>query len=309
MIQLTYDPELVEETVLQAERAMPPLEARAFRRERNRLYRIADPERREAAFRSLHLGWFTRIGFHESIGTVVAACEDVARRLDEGRVLRAVARNDEGADLVDHVAAGAVDERPILVLRLRPATVLDPDRVRALLHHELMHVADMLDPAFGYARSLPSSADGPSGDNIQRDRYRVLWDVTIDGRRARRGPTDARLRDARREEFAATFAMLGDEGPHAFDDWFDRIEPTHAALVAFAQAPNGEGSTNPADAGRCPLCHFPVAALDPHPGRLSAAGQAMIRADYPAWRPGQGLCAQCLDLYEARHEETADVRG
>ena len=309
MIRLTYDPELVEETVLQAERAMPLLEARAFRRERNRLYRIADPERREAAFRSLHLGWFTRIGCHESIGTVVAACEDVAGRLDEGRVLRAVARHDEGADLVDHVATGAVDERPILVLRLRPATVLDPDRVRALLHHDLMHVADMLDPAFGYARSLPSSADGPSGDNIQRDRYRVLWDVTIDGRRARRGLADPRLRDARREEFAATFAMLGDEGPHAFDDWFDRIEPTHAALVAFAQAPNGEGSTNPADAGRCPLCHFPVAALDPRPGRLSAAGQAMIRADYPAWRPGQGLCAQCLDLYEARHEETADVRG
>ena len=82
-----------------------------------------------------------------------------------------------------------------------------------------------------------------------------------------------------------------------------------AVPVAFAQAPNGVGSTNPADSGRCPLCHFPVAALDPRPGRLSAAAQAIIRDEYPAWRPDQGLCAQCLDLYEARHEAIADVRG
>lgn len=309
MIRLTYDPELVEETVLLAERAMPPLEARAFRRERNRLYGIADPEPRDAAFRSLHLGWFTRIGLHESIGTAVAACEDVAHRLDEGRVLRAVARNEEGADLVDHVAAGAVDERPILVLRLRPATLLDPDRVRALLDHELMHVADMLDPAFGYRRSLPSSDDGPSGDNIQRDRYRVLWDVTIDGRLARAGRADQpdASRDARWREFAATFSMLGDECRRAFETWFNHRHPAHAELVAFALAPTGSETTR--NSGRCPLCRFPVASLDPRPDRLSPATSAAIGERHPSWDIAQGLCSQCLDLYEARYGETSQHAG
>lgn len=302
MIRLTYDPELVEETVLLAERAMPPLEARAFRRERNRLYGIADPEARDAAFRSLHLEWFTRIGLHESIGTAVAAREAVTQRLDEGRVLRAVARNEEGADLVDHVAAGAVDERPILVLRLRPATLLDPDRVRALLHHELMHVADMLDPVFGYQRALPASDDGPSRDNIQRDRYRVLWDVTIDGRLARAGG-DSRhpTREVRWQEFAATFSMLGDDCRRAFDEWFDNGHPTHAALAAFAMAPAGSEQTG--DSGRCPLCRFPVAVLDPRPERLSAATIAAIRGQHPSWEIDQGLCPQCLDLYEGRYGE------
>ncbi|OFW16918.1 MAG: hypothetical protein A3F69_05370 [Acidobacteria bacterium RIFCSPLOWO2_12_FULL_66_10] len=305
MIRLSYDPELVEEAVMLAESAMPPEEAGAFRRERDRLYGIVEPQQREAAFRSLHLGWFTRIGLHESIGTVVAAREDLAQRLDEGRVLRAVARNEEGADLVDHVAASAVEDRPILVLRLRPATVLDPDRVRALLHHELTHVADMLDPAFGYERSLPSSDDGPSGDNIQRDRYRVLWDVTIDGRLARslRADQPGASRDARWREFAATFSMLGDACRSAFNAWFDCAHPTHAELVAFALAPAGSETTR--NSGRCPLCRFPVASLDPRPDRLSPATVTAIGEHHPSWDVAQGLCSQCLDLYEARYGETS----
>ena len=203
-----------------------------------------------------------------------------------------------------------------------------PTPTRALLRHELTHVGDMLDPAFGYERALPPSDVGPSGDNILRDRYRVLWDVTIDGRLARAshdrcsvrlpfggpqgrqpdraGHADA-TRTARWQEFTATFPMLGDRSGAAFDDWFDRIRPTHAALAAFAQAPNGAGSTNPADSGRCPLCRFPVASLDRQPGRLSADAVAAIRRDYPIWSIEQGLCSQCLDLYEARQAEAVDV--
>ena len=140
-----------------------------------------------------------------------------------------------------------------------------------------------------------------------RDRYRVLWDVTIDGRLARAGLGSDRVRGARWQEFMETFSMLGDRGRDLFDDWFDRIRPTHAALVAFARAPNGTGSTNPDDSGRCPLCRFPVAALDRQPERLSVGGVAAIRDDYPTWSIEQGLCSQCLDLYEARHEEAVDV--
>jgi hypothetical protein len=311
MSAITYAPDLVEEAVLLAERTLHRTDARAFRRERDRLYDVADADRREAEFRAFHMRWFVRLGLHRLIEESVVPRAEILRRVAMCRVSRALARRDECADLIDPspAIAGRGDARPTLALRVRPSALLDRAWLATFLEHELMHVADMLDPAFGYDRRLPPSDDGPSRDTILRDRYRVLWDVTIDGRLARRGRGGAGAREMRRQEFARTFAMLGDEGPRLFDDWFDRIEPTHASLVAFARAPNGVGSISSADSGRCPLCHFPVVAFDPSPGRPSPATQAIIRADYPAWRREQGLCAQCLDLYEARHEETTHVRG
>ena len=309
MSAIFYAPDLVEEAVLLAERTLPAPDARTFRRDRDRLYGLPDADRREADFRALHLKWFARLGLHQVIEQTVASRVDILDHVTGCRVSRALTQRDEGADLVDPspAIARAGDVIPALALRLRPPALLDPAALATFLAHELTHVADMLDPAFTYERALPPSDDGPSGDNILRDRYRVLWDVTIDGRLARSGVADPRARDIRRREFATTFAMLGDDGPRVFDDWFDRIQPTHPALVAFAQEPNGHASTNPADSGRCSLCRFPVAALDGHAERLSAAAQAILRADFPAWRPEQGLCAQCLDLYEARYDETADV--
>jgi hypothetical protein len=167
-----------------------------------------------------------------------------------------------------------------------------------------VHVADMLDPAFGYERALPASGDGPSADNILRDRYRVLWDVTIDGRLARGERGSDRGRSQRWEEFAATFPMLGETCRGEFERWFRESNPTHAGLVAFATAPGGPAS-GPRP-GRCPLCRFPVASLDPRTERLPDRVVAGIRANHPQWRTAHGLCPQCLDLYEARyaHAET-----
>jgi hypothetical protein len=306
---IVYAPDLVEEAVLLAERALDTPDAQAFRCRRNVLYEVADARRREAEFRALHMQWFARLGLHRAIDEAMAGCAAIFDGVSGCRVSRAIVRRDEGADLVDPspALARAGDQRPTLALRLRPAALLDPEALSAFLAHELVHVRDMLDPAFGYERTLPVSDDGPSADNILRDRYRVLWDVTIDGRLARRGRADERVRHARWLEFAATFTTLDAEGPRVFADWFDRVEPTHHAIVAFAQAPAGSGIANAPDGRRCPLCHFPVAALDRHPERLSAEAQALIRADYPAWQPGLGLCPQCLDLYEARHAQTVHV--
>lgn len=309
MSTIVYAPDLVEEAVLLAEGTLDPADAQAFRRERDLLYNQNDPDKREADFRAFHMRWFARLGLHRVIENIVAPRADILACVAGCRVSRALIRRDEGADLLDPSPAIArVDGRPTLALRLRPPALLDPAALSAFLAHELMHVSDMLDAAFGYERALPPSDDGPSSDNILRDRYRVLWDVTIDGRLTRRGLADPRAREVRRQEFAATFAMLGDNGPIVFDDWFDRVEPTHHALVAFAQAPNGVGSTSPTASGRCPLCHFPVSKLDARPEGLSAAAQAIVCDEYPAWSPDQGLCAQCLDLYEARHEALAHVR-
>jgi hypothetical protein len=211
-----------------------------------------------------------------------------------------VRQQDEGADLFDRaVQASDADRLPLLVITLRPALLLDRPSLSRLLGHELMHISDMLDPAFGYRRALPSSDDGPSADNIVRDRYRVLWDVTIDGRIARAGFPIHEMRMLRSREMEKAFPMLGTTATELFEEWFDRVVPTHARLVEFAMHPPAAGRS--AHAGRCPLCRFPVASLDRTPERLSADARQHIEREHPGWHIDQGLCAQCLDLYEAQH--------
>jgi hypothetical protein len=309
MSEIVFAPDLVEEAVLLAERTMPPREARTFRRERDRVYDLPDPDRREAGFRSLHLRWFARLRLHEVVGRTLEACPGLMDAVSGCRVSRAFSSRDEGADLIAPAATAppAGDARPELALRLRPSLLLDDVVLRACLRHELMHVTDMLDPGFGYERTLPASAGGPGADHIMRDRYRVAWDVSIDGRLTRAGYGDERLRAHRAREFADTFRMLGALGQSVFDHWFDRVRPTHARLVALARSPNGfEGITG--DSGQCPLCRLPAAALAPDPGRMPPAVQALIRARHPGWGVEHGLCAQCRDLYEARHEDTVRTR-
>jgi hypothetical protein len=134
-----------------------------------------------------------------------------------------------------------------------------------------------------------------------RHRYRVLWDTTIDGRLLNRGVVGPEVQELRHKEFAAAFQMLGDETDRSFSRWFFDATPAHEDLVAFICDPRGcgnDGSTR--FTGRCPICRFPTATLDPHPERLTEAARTELRADHPAWILDQGLCAQCADLYNAR---------
>ena len=122
MIHLTYAPELIEEAVLMAERNAPSEALRAFRRERNRVYEIADADQREAGFRSLHQKWFLRLGLHLIVEEIVGERVDVAVRVADGRVLPAMTRSEEGADLIDQVMPGSADRRPLLVLQIGRAS-------------------------------------------------------------------------------------------------------------------------------------------------------------------------------------------
>jgi hypothetical protein len=298
MIALSIAPDLMEESVLLAERGAERETARAFRRERDRIYDVRDPESRDAQFQALTRRWFARFGLQTRVEAAVNESAGFAGQLCSGRIVRAITRADEGADLVDPVFRASAG--PLLVLRLRPESLLDQHTLHALLRHELMHVADMLNPAFGYDRALPASDGGPSADNILRDRYRVVWDATIDGRLARAGFGSPAIRDTRAREFASAFAMLGDDGRSAFETWWVADCPTHPAMVAFAVEPAH------AAAGRCPVCRFPVASLDERGGVIAAPIVAAIRDENPSWRVEQGLCPQCLDLYEARYGTASD---
>ncbi len=305
---VSYDAWLIEEAVFKATRGLPAEDRRAYDRPRVRVYEISDPDERETQFRRLNEEWFRRLGLHKTLERAVLERPGLAARLATCLVIPAASRKEELADLWDASGrqgseAGGAWSGPCdgaLVIRLRPESFLNADELLGFLRHELMHVADMLDPAFQYEPDLPASHAGPSHDNILRDRYRVLWDATIDGRLCRAGLLTARTREIRLLEFARTFPNLGPQTEEEFSRWFEDPCPNHHEMIAFVLAPGPAGTPSRQRDARCPLCLFPVAELDADPERLSAAARREIQIHHPDWCIEDGLCSQCADLYEAR---------
>jgi hypothetical protein len=181
--------------------------------------------------------------------------------------------------------------------------LLKPEILTPFLRHELLHITDMLDPIFAYEPTLPATEGGPTYDTLITNRYRVLWDVTIDGRMARRGWCDRSIRDRDFRDFLAAFPMLGDGGNEIFQSFFDAAQPRHSELAAFAfnpRAATGHHVGEIAAGTHCSLCRFPSHAFEPAPESLPGEIVKAIQEDFPNWTPSRGLCLQCADLYRAR---------
>jgi hypothetical protein len=294
---IRYDARLVEQIVLGAIAGRQAVQRR-FHAERNRLYGAADPQERESGFEALHRRWFVRLDAGEPVQETLAERPALARATRGVWVGPVASRARQMADLT-------LDESPpLLVLWLRPEPFLDPDGLRGFLRHELLHLTDMLDPHFGYDRRLPPSEAGPAYDNLLRERYRAVWDATIDGRLVREGLLHPAARKRRLADFAAAFNALGLRLDDEFARWFDQPAPRHQEILAFARAPFGSDARRQVSgepfSGRCPVCHFPAWSAYPHVQRLKPEVLRTIERAHPSWQPEQGVCVQCAGLYEAR---------
>ncbi len=283
-----FDPRLVEAAVLAAVTRRGG--EGEFHAERDGLYQIVEPEPREAAFAALHARWFERLALDRPFRETLAEWPAIAARCGRWLVTRARGGRDEAADLL--VAPSAP---PTLLVRVSPETVAAGARLRLLLRRELLHVADMLDPRFGYGPSLPEGVAPGARESVVRGNYRVLWDAYVDGRLVRLGSVPASVRVARLAEFVSAFPYLGERAEAAFERFFGAREVTHAALLAFAA-----GGPAGAPLPRCRLCELPTRDFTPAPETLPAQVLAAIARDFPSWRPGDGLCGRCAELYASR---------
>ncbi|MFQ5599126.1 MAG: hypothetical protein ACE5G2_01080 [Candidatus Krumholzibacteriia bacterium] len=291
-LPIEYAPGLVEDVVLRALDGHR-LEGE-FRGGRDRIYDEQNAELRERAFGQLHATWFRRLRLDAPLVRALGEQPSIARFTRVCRVVAARTRRQEGAELFVNPPPSAPDARSsrAVLIRLRPTTFLDEQGMLFLLRHEFMHISDMLDPVFGYRPSLSRSDAGAVSDALVCERYRVLWDTTIEGRLQRRGWADAEVRQRSMDDFRAAFPMRREDAERAFATWFDTPDHTHADLVAFAENP-GLGCV------RCSLCGAPT--RDP----VQASGLAQqvveqIQEDCAGWRPQAGVCRQCADLYSSR---------
>jgi hypothetical protein len=305
-MRLRYDEDFVEEAVLLCatgrRKGVSSLQIARFNRERERLYAILDPDERNTAFFALHLEWFREWGLERSLAHAVSEFPVLRESLGILAFRKSRGKNDDGTELYVNEAG----ERSG-VLAMRPERLSREAELGCFLRHELGHLHDMVDSAFGYEPELPGSGPSVNQQRLARERYRLLWDVTIDGRLSRGGRNTIATRDERRSEFGAAFAFWSEARQvEVFQSLWNHAAPTHQMLVSLVCDSRRLQTTGPGPGAPCPLCGFPTfvwAAAE----ALAEQTTNAIRTEFPQWTPDQGVCARCATIYRVNRPQVPAV--
>jgi hypothetical protein len=289
-----YHPDLVEEAVLVAIDSQLLEARRRFREIRDRIYEIDDPDERQIRFEHLHGQWFVELRLVQPLQQALSEQVTVADGVSRVLVVPVTGHKEEFADLARPPGS---QEAPRLLIRLRVSTLVDPAGLLSWLRRELLHVADLLDPEFGFSGSFATEGRERALEKLHQQRYRVLWETSVGGRLVAAGWSDPASEERARDRFCRIFGAPGASSDEQFDRFFHGPRPTHSELVDFATNPAVE--TGRGRAAGCPVCRMPTVRLHPTPELLGAEVVRRIRRDIPQWTPRDGLCMQCADLYAA----------
>lgn len=306
-IPIDMEPALCEEVVLgfvlSEERAgrVP-----AWRIESEEIYRLASAHERDRRFRELAFRSFSTLPAAATLHALLAEFEPRLTGVTRAVFQRANRPSQEGAEL--HVSGSdRVVRTEVGVTRM-----LAPEALETFLRSEWTHIADMLDPSFGYAPAeLEEAGETPFERRLVRDRYRALWTANVTGRLARDGRAVAGAKEKRREEVHRVYAKLPDVArERCFEALWSGERPTHAELLTFATRPSALVERFAPEAAAqtrgermagdpCPICRFPAwkwgdALAMPAPARDALA------SDFPWWKPEEGLCDRCEEIYRSR---------
>lgn len=295
---IRFEPYFVEEAVFlriqEIEKSGKKDLVRLFHDERARLYETVSKADQESKFRTFYLKHFHSLEI-EKIFTDVIREFPLLQSSDLQVLVKSTFRkNQEAADLF-------VDP-PILrlVISIRVPQILNPSYVGRFLRHELLHVSDMLDPAFHYSPKPELGGVGGVENNLIRERFRLLWDLYVSSRLIQGDHEPLIPLIELKEKFERSFSYLDDaRKAQIIAEFVGKKKWTQAGLVRLAR--NDRVNKSLGKGGlRCPLCHF----TSYENVRVWTPEQAPViyevRKDFPGWKPPQGLCTQCYDLYESR---------
>lgn len=266
-----------------------------FHRERERLYAIPDPDERNTAFFKLHLDWFREWGLEQPLTDVLREFPLVRDELGTLAVRKTSGKNDEGAELYVNEAG---QRTGLLALRLE--RLANHSALLDYLRHEFTHLHDMLNPEFGYSPALDLPGLNAAQKRLARERYRLLWDITIDGRLTAAGHTPMATRDQHAIAFGRGYSFWSDsKQAEVLNALWSCRAPRHSDLLALISDPRGlRDAHRPEPGASCPLCDFPT-FLWADVASVSPRIRQRIAAEFPAWQPEHGLCSRCLETYEA----------
>jgi len=298
-MQLRYDEDFIEAAVFLCasgrRKGVPSLQIARFHREREKLYAILDPDERNAAFFKLHLDWFREWGLEQPLTDLFKEFPLVREQLGVLAVRKTAGKNDEGAELYVNEAAQRTG-----MLALRLERLVNDAPLRNYLRHEFTHLHDMLNPAFGYSPALDLPGLNAAQKRIALERYRLLWDITIDGRLSAAGHAPMQVREQHAAAFARGYSFWPEQRQtETFNSLWECRAPRHTDFLALIADPRGlRNAHRPEPGASCPLCDFPTFTwADSEALRPEIA--VRVTAEFPAWSSEQGLCGRCLETYQA----------
>jgi len=303
-MHLRYDEDFVEAAVRLRtsgpHQQVPSLLVARFHRERERLYDIRDPEERNAAFFRLHLEWFREWGLERLLTEPLNEFPLLPNALKVLAFRRSRGKNDEGTELYVTETGARTG-----VVAVRPEHLVRERGLGAFLRHELTHLHDMVDPAFGYFPELVDSGPFLNQHRLARERYRLLWDVSIDGRLSRRGCGTIATRDQRWWEFAGAFtAWTEAKQRDVFESLWTNPAPSHRVFLELVCDPcQLRAAPGPWPGAPCPLCGFPTFAWA-DASSLPHDTERAIQAEFPQWTLKQGACARCAAIFRSKPAPT-----
>lgn len=215
-VEIRFDPGFVEEAVfLELKRLAASGEEgmqRRFREEWASLYEGGSSvEESEAAFQRLSGRYFKALGLSELFAQRFEELQGLSASAEVAFVRRVFSRKEER---VEFYASRAGDGRlgieipTVLFIGLQVARCLHREALVAFLRHELMHVCDMIDPAFKYDPRADLGGVCEAEEDLLRERFRLLWDVWVHGRFKRKGWQTLEEDSVRRQEWERVFAFV-----------------------------------------------------------------------------------------------------
>lgn len=306
-MRLSYEEDFVEEAVLLCasgrDRGIASLLIRRFHREREKLYQILDPDERNTAFFRLHLEWFREWGLEKLLTGPLSEFPRLPDALNILAFRKSRGKSEEGTELYVNEAGERTG-----VVALRPEFLVTKTDVDTFLRHELMHLQDMVEPVFGYLPELPVSGPSLNQSRLARERYRLLWDVSIDGRLTLSSRITVATKEQRWTEFTNAFAFWTEgRRKEVFESLWTNPGPRHELLAELVSDPRQlQAAAGPRPGAPCPLCGFPTfvwATL----ANLAEPTLSAIRSEFPHWSPEQGSCARCSNIYRVNRNQVAAV--
>jgi len=202
-------------------------------------------------------------------------------------------------------------------IKLIPRRFYDP-AINRYLRHELTHISDMLDPAFGYDPDTKVGMN-PGEEHLILNRYRVLWSLHVDSRIARLGKEPMFSREYRLREFRSWYRKIPPtQVESVFEGLWQTEYFTHAELVEMSQdtlrvmerAVEVEEGELPAEVPAkpmlmpgfpCPLCRFPTYSwVEDLEEKVEPYVLDYIRDNHPGWDVDYGACDRCVEVYRLR---------
>jgi hypothetical protein len=302
-------PSLIERLVFDAVRNDAE-RSRRYHRAFARCHEEPTEESRDRAFAALHETWFAELGFRGVMDALIARTTRVRHAVSRFMLTLAPGRGGQSVELFG--APG----RYSVVMSVAPVLFRDEAAFCYWARHELMHVDDMLDPAFEYDIAHRPTGATPTARDLVRERYALMWGICIDARLDLAGHLPENVKPRRQDELARAFGTPPhDVVERVFQSlWnqFAAARPSHPVLMHMARMglpelrspdtawqPERQAPGTP-----CPACRFPTFDWADREQLDALAGA--VQADRAEWTVSDGLCGRCAELYRSRLPRNAD---